>query len=448
MPGEEPTQPLADALTRGDPAAAAAVFARYAEQLAHLAVRLVVTMARAMAVAHASGVVHRDLKPSNVMVTPADEPVVMDFGLAMRVMPDASRMTMSGSFLGTPAYMPPEQVTGDTAAVGRRSDVYSLGVILYELLTGRLPFSGTLGEVVNRVLNEPPVPPSRLRPGLDPRVEAVCLKAMAKRPADRYAGMTEFAAALEGTRAEPVRSHRRWVWPAAVVAVVAIVLGVVISNRPRQQSNPDAPPGPNAGAEPAAPQQPDPKPVAPKPHPTVPPKPEGTRRLTADQKQQLNVPARGITAVGFGPNGRAMTAGGGRVVRTWDLKTGAEIEDAQWKSQFADHFAFQPGGARLAWAWVDELNLTDLRTGEIVNHVQTMAMPIHAIAFSADGKRVILGQSPNASDGGHAVVVWPINSKQKYWLGGFRHRPVALALSADGKRAITAGEDGVLWFDV
>lgn len=179
---------------------------------------LVRKVALALEEAHKKGVVHRDLKPSNIMINQRREPVVMDFGLARRAKMEDARLTQSGVVLGTPAYMAPEQISGDPDAIGLSCDIYSLGVILYELLTGSLPFRGpTMMSVMAQALTDPPEPPSQRRPGLDPKMEAVCLKAMAKKPEDRYASMSELAAALaeflrsgspaagdETERAEPV----------------------------------------------------------------------------------------------------------------------------------------------------------------------------------------------------------------------------------------------------
>jgi formylglycine-generating enzyme required for sulfatase activity len=153
-------------------------------------------IALAMAEAHRHGVLHRDLKPANIMIDRRSEPIVMDFGLARRNDADDARLTHSGAMLGTPAYMPPEQVVGDVNALGPTCDVYSLGVILYELLCGRPPFEGPTAVVLGQILGSEPIPPSRRHAGVDPALEAVCLKAMAKQPQRRYASMDEFAAAL------------------------------------------------------------------------------------------------------------------------------------------------------------------------------------------------------------------------------------------------------------
>src|SRR5947209_7781975 len=122
----------------------------------HQAAEIVRRTALALEEAHTRGVIHRDLKPSNIMLTPRGEPVVMDFGLARRNAPGDVRLTQSGTVMGTPAYMSPEQVEGDVAALGPATDIYSLGVILYELLTGRVPFQGSLGQVMAQILTQPP----------------------------------------------------------------------------------------------------------------------------------------------------------------------------------------------------------------------------------------------------------------------------------------------------
>ena len=157
---------------------------------------LVRKLALGLEEAHRKGVVHRDLKPSNVMLDKRGEPIIMDFGLARLARKGDPRLTQQGATLGTPAYMPPEQVSGNIDAMGPPCDVYSLGVILYELLAGRLPFGGDVMAMLAQVLMDEPPPPSSLRPGLDPDLEAICLKAMAKKPEDRYASMSDFAAAL------------------------------------------------------------------------------------------------------------------------------------------------------------------------------------------------------------------------------------------------------------
>src|SRR5262249_33085834 len=143
---------------------------------------LVRTLALALEDAHGHGVIHRDLKPSNIMITPRGEPVLMDFGLARRADRDESRLTLVGFALGTPASRPPGQAGGAVGAMAPAAAVYSLGVILYELLTGRLPFEGSVTAVLAAVARDEPPPPSAVCPDLDPRLDAVCRACLAKAP--------------------------------------------------------------------------------------------------------------------------------------------------------------------------------------------------------------------------------------------------------------------------
>jgi predicted Ser/Thr protein kinase len=157
---------------------------------------LVRKLALALQEAHRHGVIHRDLKPSNVMVNQRREPVIMDFGLARRMHQDDIRLTKSGALMGTPAYMAPEQVSGDVEAMGPCCDIYSLGVVLYELLTAQLPFQGPTAAVLGQIMTQEPPPPSRARPELDPTLDLICQKAMAKKVENRFRSMGEFATAL------------------------------------------------------------------------------------------------------------------------------------------------------------------------------------------------------------------------------------------------------------
>ena len=153
-------------------------------------------LALALQEAHKHGVIHRDLKPDNVMINQRNQPVIMDFGLARQVKRGDIRLTQTGDLMGTPAYMSPEQVEGDPQAMGTSCDIYSLGVILYELLTGHLPFEGSVASVLGQIVQVEPAAPSTHRADVDAELEAICLKAMAKKPEERYASMQELANAL------------------------------------------------------------------------------------------------------------------------------------------------------------------------------------------------------------------------------------------------------------
>ncbi len=154
------------------------------------------TLAVALDYAHRQGVIHRDLKPANVLYTAGGLPKLSDFGLARQVDEDLQQ-TMTGAFMGTPTYMAPEQARGELSAIGPASDVYALGAILYELLTGRPPFRGeTLLEMLYQVVSASPAAPSRLRPELPAELEAICLRCLEKEPRQRYASAAAVAEEL------------------------------------------------------------------------------------------------------------------------------------------------------------------------------------------------------------------------------------------------------------
>src|SRR5262245_43768320 len=156
------------------------------------AAALVSQLARAVHHAHAQGVIHRDLKPANILVDQDGTPKITDFGLACQ--PGGGELSHSGLVLGTPSYMPPEQARGERKSLGPPADVYSLGAVLYEALTGQPPFRAeTPLEAVRQVLNDEPAPPSRLRPGLDADLSTICLKCLSKEPQGRYASADALA---------------------------------------------------------------------------------------------------------------------------------------------------------------------------------------------------------------------------------------------------------------
>ena len=201
------------------------------------AVALIVQVLRGLEHAHMHGVIHRDIKPDNIIVNDAGKATITDFGIAR--ISGQTRATAEGMSIGTVEYMSPEQAKGPPVEVDRRTDIYSAGVVLYEMLTGRTPFAGgSTWTVMSRIVNDAPAPPGGFYREIPPALEMVVLKALAKDPRDRFQSATDMAQALEAALREPeriagresVEPHppppppRRPVPPLAVALVVVLLL--------------------------------------------------------------------------------------------------------------------------------------------------------------------------------------------------------------------------------
>jgi serine/threonine protein kinase len=224
------------------------------------AARLVAQLAHGVNHCHARDITHRDLKPANVLFDAEGVPKLVDFGLA-RLHAGRSNLTKTGDLLGTPAYMSPEQARGIAEEIDHRCDIYGLGAILYHCLTGEFAFKGATSiEVLTRLLSEAPRPPRELCPELDPALEAICLRAMAKEPGDRYPSAGELALALDewlATTSPPQQTGGRHGLALGLLAgsvLLALAAGVALHwVSTSRSSGADSTPGPTPPKEASAP---------------------------------------------------------------------------------------------------------------------------------------------------------------------------------------------------
>lgn len=439
------------------------------------AVACVRLLALALNEAHGAGVVHRDLKPSNVLVNKRGEMVIMDFGLARRTRADDVRVTQSGAVLGTPAYMSPEQVAGETDVVGASSDIYSLGVILFELLCGRLPFAGTATLIFAKILTESPPSPRSLRPDLDTEVEAICLKAMAKRPDDRFDSVAAFAEALtgclnrlgiqaqgpagpvdlrlalpasaeaaagddsiaprrgsatppwQGTEARKTGSRTRLI---AIGVIVAGLIGAVaavpflLPREPQQSQTETKPP-------PETPPDPEPPPPPPPPPPALPPGEIRTLEGHTDT----------VWSVAFSPDGRrALSGSEDHTVRYWDLSTGKSIRELRGHTRVVNAVAFLPDGKRALSAGDDKtLRLWNLETGEEVWKAEGQTGVLQALAVLPNGEFAL------SADADRLMRYWRLkDGKEVRRYDNHKGLVRAVTVANDGRRAASGGDDRII----
>ena len=421
-------------------------------------------IAEAIHYAHESGILHRDLKPSNVLIDSAtDQPRVTDFGLAKRLDGESS-LTLSGHLLGSPNFMPPEQAGANRGKVGRHSDVYALGGILYYLLTARAPFQAdSLEHTIAQVLNAEPVPPRLLVPSIPRDLETIALKCLEKEPSRRYRSAEELADELRRFQAhEPILARPlsragkllRWSQRKPALASLIVLLHLVGAaglagilwqwQRAERQLYVA-----NLNVAQSEWEQNHVSRVRELLEETGTSPERGFEWFYWQRQLHLELQAlRGHTgpvlAVAYLPDGRRIVTGSAdHTAKVWNVDTSKELLTLGRHTGPVRALAVSPDGRQILTGSLDcTAKLWDLGDGKCLRTFLGHLGGITSVALSPDGQRMVTGSLDNTAR------VWEVATGELLaTFAGHRNRIWAVAFSPDGQRVVSGAWDGtaIVW---